>query len=653
MTLFASFHPPVGAALGRSLGGAFVALVVAASVRAEPVPPPSEVPLAQTLTAPADVRLGGWLGRAVDASAEQRLKVFIRDETSEPIALFLPEKAEQNTDGRYWGEHAGKWLFAASRAAARTGDVALTQRVRRVADFLVSTQDASGYIGTYPREWRFPARQAELTRGQWDVWVTAYVIMGLLEVNRNFPDERYVAASRRLADLCHHTFVERGVDITTMSNHYGLSATILLEPVADLYGLTHEPRYLALAERILAQANARPEFKLVPKSLAGADAATIAGGKAYQLCWQFFGLAKLYRVTGNLDYLRAAENFRANVRAHHLTLGGGPWGGIGVHREVFNPQDFFNPEGFVETCSIMSWIQLNRELLRLTGKAEYAEEIETAAYNALLGAQDEDGADWCYYTFPNGRRVNTSAWKCCKSSGAMALEELGPASAGVTAAGELALNVYGPGRATLTLPAAGPVEVEQATDYPFAGRIVLHVKPARPARFALQLRIPSWANDATIAVNGKPAAGKPAPGAYFKLERTWQAGDEVVLDFPLRPIPHREVNRSEQDTNLREGGRKVMQTVMRSDYVAVTRGPLVYATGLIDGFKTAETVRLPADAKDWFTELPAAPGQPVTIRFQLRDRAPLDFQPYFLAGGRHDGVWRLTWLQVAPEPKSL
>ena len=37
---------------------------------------------------------------------------------------------------------------------------------------------------------------------------------------------------------------------------------------------------------------------------------------------------------------------------------------------------------------------------------------------------------------------------------------------------------------------------------------------------------------------------------------------------------------------------KAYEEVMRYDYLAITRGPLVYATGLIDGFKTAETLRL-------------------------------------------------------------
>lgn len=598
--------------------------------------------------APAAVRWDGLLGDAITASTEKRLRTFIQDENSIPLALFGREGSEKNTEGRYWGEHVGKWLFTASRAAARTGDARLEAQVRGIADHLVSTQETDGYIGTYPRALRFMAGQNTLTRGKWDVWVTAYVIMGLLEVNRHFPDERYVEASCRLADLCWQTFSSGAVKITDLSNHQGLSATILLEPVADLYGLTREARYLELARLVLTQAEER--FGLVSRTRAAADVQTISTGKAYQLCWQFFGLATLHRVTGDSQYLEMARNAAESVRRHHLTLGGGPWGGIASHREVFNPPEFFSPYGFVETCSVMSWIQLNRELLRLTGEAVYAEEIERAAYNSLLGAMAPNGEDWCYYTFPNGRRVYTSEMKCCKSSGAMALEELGPAAYAVHGARDVSVNLYGPSEARLRLRGAGYVSLQQRTTYPFDGDVEIVVSPEAPAEFGLSVRIPSWAKDASIAINREPSKIAVTPGTFAEIRRRWQAGDVVTLSFPMRPVLHRRTNQSAQDTNLRRDEAKVMQTVMRYDYIAITRGPLVQATELIDGFKREETLRLPADHAAVIQEIPrASPGEAPVIRLSPEARAPLFFTPWYAAGGRRDGAWRLTWMQIASE----
>jgi hypothetical protein len=37
------------------------------------------------------------------------------------------------------------------------------------------------------------------------------------------------------------------------------------------------------------------------------------------------------------------------------------------------------------------------------------------------------------------------------------------------------------------------------------------------------------------------------------------------------------------------------------------------------------------------------------VRLNLGYRPPLVFTPYVEAGGRDNGTWRLTWLQVAPQ----
>jgi DUF1680 family protein len=607
--------------------------------------------------APACVHLEGPLGEALAANARGRLAHFVEDERSPAIALFAPVRRAGNTEGDWYGEHAGKWLYAAAKAATRTGDEALLARVRRVADYLVSVQEPDGYLGTYAPERRFMRPQpskpvswnGEPSVRTWDIWTHAYLILGLLEAHRHFPETRWLEAARRIGDLCWRTLTEGGIDITELGNHFGLSATVLLDPAMELYFATGEARYLALAKLVLDQANAHRDLALLPRIEAGADAAEIATGKAYQLAWNLVGLAKLYKATGEAAHRDALHRMWASIRTYHLTLGGGPWGGV-MHRsrEVFNAPNTFSPYGYVETCSSLAWMQLNRELLLIEGDPKYAEEIERTAYNDLLGAQAPNGEDWCYYVFPNGRRVHTTYWRCCKSSGAMAVEEL-PGVAYLRDARGVAVNLYGAGRATFLWPDAGEVTLEQHTSYPFAGGVLLRLRLQSPARFVLKLRIPSWAEEASVRVGGESVPA--TPGRYVAIEREWRDGDEVALHFPMSVRLHRAVNRNVQESRAPDG-EPVRQQVLRFDYLSLTRGPLVYATGLIDGFKIEETLRLPSsDPTDWLTVLPPAEGDDAP-RIELRPgyRAPLHFEPYYRAGGRVDGAWRLTWLQLAPEP---
>jgi DUF1680 family protein len=78
--------------------------------------------------------------------------------------------------------------------------------------------------------------------------------------------------------------------------------------------------------------------------------------------------------------------------------------------------------------------------------------------------------------------------------------------------------------------------------------------------FALKLRIPGWANDASVRVNLGPAAKTSAPGTYFSLSRAWKAGDVVELEIPM-------------PTQLLEANPLVEETLGQ---VALKRGPVVY-----------------------------------------------------------------------------
>lgn len=601
----------------------------------------------------SEVNLGGPLGEAVEASRRGRLSHFITGPQSPALALFARAVAANNREGDWYGEHAGKWLVAASRAAARSGDAELGGHVRAVANFLCEQQEADGYLGTYAPDHRFMVKQAPKpwtwdgapSVRTWDIWTHSYLILGLLEAHRAFGEPRWLEAAKRIGDLCAETLAQ--IDITELGNHHGLSATVLMDPACELYFVTGEKRYLALALRVLEQADAHAPLALLQKALSGADPSEIATGKAYQLAWNLVGLAKLHRATGRADLREAVQRLWLAIREHHLTLGGGPWGGVAHRsREVFNPAGVFSPQAYVETCSTLAWIQLNRELLATTGDARHADEIERSAWNDLLGAAGPNGEDWCYYVFPNGRRVHTTTWRCCKSSGAMALEEL-PALAYTQDDGQLTVNLYGPGSAQFDGGPAGRVRLTQHTRYPLDGSITLDVEPQAAAEFTLALRGPAWARGATWRINGGHPQRLPS-GVYTQIRRRWAPGDRVEIDLPMAIELHRRSHRNVQESRAPDGT-PVRQQVLHDEYVALTRGPLVYATGLIDGFKTQETLRLPDAPPDEWLQLVAEEPLPV-IRLSPGTRAPLDFKPYFAADGRSDGAWRLTWLSLAPQP---
>jgi DUF1680 family protein len=196
-------------------------------------------------------------------------------------------------------------------------------------------------------------------------------------------------------------------------------------------------------------------------------------------------------------------------------------------------------------------------LLRLRGDARMGDLIERTIYNALFAAQSPDGRRLRYFAPVEGPRVywQTDTY-CCPCNYRRIISEL-PGMVFYLAKGGVAVNLYAPAEARVSVANGVPLTVHQETDYPNSGHIQLRLDPARPVEFPLQLRIPGWARGASVTINGEPSTGLVKPGTFFTLKREWKTGDQVRLDLPM----HWRLVKGRQ----RQAGR-----------VAVMRGPQLF-----------------------------------------------------------------------------
>jgi DUF1680 family protein len=623
--------------LGHSIvlvGGLFF-LSVSEETRGQEVP---VVPARTDFLEPGEIKVNGILGDAITAGRRGRLTQLPAWHDGELITMFGKEVKANHNKMDWYGEHAGKWMYTAAKAVKNSGDKNLEALLIKTADYFVRQQDADGYLGSYGPEIRITSTTVSHKRS-WDAWNLSCMTLGLLEVNRYFPHPEYLNAAKGIGELFLKMFGEGKNDITEYGTRHGVSATIILDPVVELYKVTRDKRYLDLAEVIIKRMEANEGVKLVTVGMNGGDMENVGDGKAYQLLWNLTALAKLYEVTENPDYLKAVRNAWQNVADYHLTIAGGPWGGIGKHLECFNNKNFWSPYGFVETCSTMSWIQLNKQMLRLTGEAKYAQEIEKSTYNALLGARYTNGVDWCYHSFSNGSWHEAHFNDCCPSSGVMALEEL-PTIIYSRKEKGIACNLFVASEATLSLSKSNTVRIIQKTQYPIDGKIELTLLSSKSEAFPLFIRIPEWAATAVIKVNGKPVdPPELKKGEYAKLDRTWSKKDIVEIEFPFELIFHQKT----EQAGAPQGGTAIYQV----DWIALTRGPLVFAAnGLIDGTDRERTLHVDATKpQQLFSPATNPVGAGPAFELKTTGHEPLLFLPYYEAGGSKTGAWRLTWLQ--------
>ena len=289
---------------------------------------------------------------------------------------------------------------------------------------------------------------------------------------------------------------------------------------------------------------------------------------------------------------------------------------------------------------------------RITGDARYAEEIERSAYNDLLGAQAPERRGLVLLLLPE---------RPARAHHVLALLQVQRRDGARGAAGDrlrrcrgdggLQVNLFGAVEAALTLPGAGTVRVVQQTPhYPFDGECDRASTPERDAAFR-GARAHSGLGGRRERSRQRCRASDrlPEPGTYARDRARLARGrriDARVAD--ARRALHRRTHRNVQESRAPDGA-PVAQEVLRFDYLAVTRGPLVYATDLIDGYKIEETLRVPrragSDAGSRRCRAAMARTAPTSACAPV-GRAPLMFSPYYRAGGRRDGAWRLTWMPL-------
>lgn len=473
----------------------------------------------QAALAPDVVHLEGWIGSRIAANEANRL---VKIDTDRLLEGYRRRPGRQAWDG----EHVGKWLHAATLAWVYTGDAALRRKLDATAAELVRCQLADGYLGTYLPKDRWT---------EWDVWAHKYNLIGLLTYMRYTGETGPMAACRRMGDLlCRELGNGPGqLDIIKAgTQHVGMASTSVLEAMVLLHRMTGEPRYLQFC-RYIVRAWEQPNGpRLMSHLLARHGVNQVGNGKGYEMLSCLNGALELYRTTGDRDLLTAAVNAWEDIVAHRLYLTGAATAGELFHADHLLP----NVHNVGETCVTVTWLQLNAQLLRLTGEARYAEQLERVVLNQLLGAQRPDGRGWGYYVQMEGTKPysDTLDGHCCLSSGPRGMA-LVPTFAFGTDADGIVVNLFDAGRANLKLSDGTAVGLTLDTLYPASGRIRLKIEPSAARTFGLKLRIPAWCAHYAVRVGGEPVKPRASSDGYIAVERRWQAGDELELEMELRP----------------------------------------------------------------------------------------------------------------------
>lgn len=295
-----------------------------------------------------------------------------------------------------------------------------------------------------------------------------------------------------------------------------------------------------------------------------------AGRHAYSHVNCLCSAMQAYLTLGNEKYLRAAKNGFDMVQAQSFATGG--WGPDELLRKSDSPDvnDSLTKthSSFETPCGSYAHFKLTRYLLRVTRDPRYGDSMERMMYNTILGALplQSDGRTFYYsdYNFQGRKVYSDHRWPCCSGTMPQVAADY-RINTYLRDERGVYVNLYIP--STVRWDQGGAkVELTQTSDYPYDPHVPLEVKTSKAVSFAVNLRIPGWAEGASIAVNGKREA--VAAGSFARIEREWKSGDRIELELPMKirlePIDAR-----------------------HPDTVAVLFGPLVLFGGQVAGLTRA------------------------------------------------------------------
>lgn len=525
----------------------------------EPVPnrPPLQ-PNGYNLLPLTSVKPAGWL--------LDQLKLQAKGLTGH-LDEFWPDLNENSAwlggTGEGW-ERGPYYLDGLIPLAYLTGDQRLIAKAERWVNWTLTHQTAEGWIGPEKNK---------------DWWPNFVMLKVLTQYQEATGDRRVVPLLEKYFAYQASHLDERPLKEWAIYRWHDEALSVIW-----LYNRNGDPKLLDLVRKLHAQgkdweaqfANFQYTYKVAKKNENNLDTHGVNNAMALKAAavWSL--------ITGNNGDRQSLYQMLRELDHYH-----------GLPSGIFSADEHYAGTGLsqgTELCTVVEAMFSLETDLSILGDAALGDRLEKITYNALPATISADFWAHQYDQQPNQVMCSlaTRDWStngpdsnifglephfgCCTANMHQGWPKFVANLWMSTPAGGLAAVAWGPSRVRTVVHGTG-LSIEENTDYPFREAVSLVVNPEKPVAFDLQMRIPGWAEGATVEVNGEAQSGVQ-PGSFYTVTRQWKAGDRVVLRFPMR----------------------VRLSTWANNSKAVEHGPLIYSLKIGESWREQKQF---GPSKDW------------------------------------------------------
>lgn len=533
----------------------------------------------------------------------ERDDASIPNEKSHAIENF--KIAAGRTGGRHYGwvfqdSDVYKWLEAVAYSLREKTDENLKGLADSVVDLISEAQEEDGYLDTYFTI-EAPERKYKQLSESHELYCAGHFMEAAVAYHEATGNQKVLRTACKLADHIDSVFGKEDGKIHGYDGHEEIEIGLM-----RLYRLTKNTRYLELARFFLnvrgkdggffakQRAEERNKASLVQgmehrplqyyQAHCPVEEQKTAEGHAVRLVYLCTAMADVAAETGNERLLDACRRIWRNIIDKRMYITGGI--GSTVSGEAFTlDYDLPNDTMYCETCASVGLVFFAYQMLRLEDRGEYADVMECALYNTILGGISLDGTHFFYvnpleavpeksHKDPGKSHVKCvrPEWlgcACCPPNAARLLASLDQ-YVYMQKDNKLLINLFMESRAEIPM-GDGILEIEQITDYPWQGTVTFKLNSGSSSPVTLGIRIPDWSDTFAVDINGTFASLLPEDG-YIYIEKVFKNDTvRLVLDMKVK--------------------RWYSNPYVESDIgkVALSRGPFVYC---MEGADNGEDLHL-------------------------------------------------------------
>jgi len=489
-----------------------------------------------------------------------------------------PRNAWLGGDGDAW-ERGPYWLDGLLPLAYLLEDQALIAKANKWVEAVIGSRSNDGYFGPLRLE-QEPEPESGLQKANGEDWWPHMVMLKVLQ-------QHYSATGDgRVLDLMtgYFRYQLKHLPARPLNHwtHWGRErGGENLASVYWLYNRTGEAFLLELAELLYQQTTPWTDLFLGREHIRRANSLhDNINNREERLALHGVNLAMAIKQPGvyyqqarDRKYLEAVEWALADLEEHHGQVQG-----------MYSGDEFLHgvePTQGTELCTVIELMYSLEELIKITGRVDYADHLERVAYNALPTQITAEFTGRQYFQQPNQVLVtmaprnfihNTpdrivwgllTGYPCCTTNMHQAWPKYVRNLWYATPDNGLAALAYGPCEVSAKVGPGTDIRIEELTQYPFDETIRFRLSSPQTVSFPLHLRVPGWCEGAELLINGG-TWDRPGGGKVVTIHRQWNDGDVVELRLPMA----------------------VQVKVRMEQSVGVMRGPLVYALRIGERWQT-------------------------------------------------------------------